>query len=550
MIYAFRPLSNPFVPQPFPSPRLAAVVTAVTLTAVAWTLDRANERRLLAQHRSDTALQLELFANGISRMVSQRLERVAAVAAFVESATSLDFIDKRFPVFAERMFRDGAGIRSIELQRNGRIDWVFPTEQNEEVLHKDAGALFGPQVKAQIESTLASDRITITGPTATRQQGVGIVARKAIRSSITGAPDLVSIVVHLDSIFGVASKDSGIESLDISVVDPAGKVVSQLGTARPEDPVRTVILVPGGAWAVIGAPRGGWSHAIAPSVVPVRIGLIVIVLLVTALVFNSRSERQRLELAVKLRTEQIDANNKLLEAKNAELERFTYTVSHDLKSPLITIRAYLEQLKRSVAEGDLGRFDEDAERIRNASNRMEALLRDLLALSRVGHVLNRDAAVAMADVVQDAADMVRGSLLQCGARLEVADALPEVLGDRARLAEVLQNLIENAIKFARGDTTPLIRIGVRREPEGNVFFVGDNGVGIDPRHHDKVFGLFEKLNPQSEGTGVGLALVRRIIDAHGGRVWVESDGLGQGSTFCFTVPRQIVESSHPPPGPP
>ena len=83
-----------------------------------------------------------------------------------------------------------------------------------------------------------------------------------------------------------------------------------------------------------------------------------------------------------------------------------------------------------------------------------------------------------------------------------------------------------------------------------MFFVGDNGVGIDPRHHDKVFGLFEKLNPQSEGTGVGLALVRRIIDAHGGRVWVESDGLGQGSTFCFTVPRQIVESSHPPPGPP
>jgi len=111
-----------------------------------------------------------------------------------------------------------------------------------------------------------------------------------------------------------------------------------------------------------------------------------------------------------------------------------------------------------------------------------------------------------------------------------------VLGDRIRLLEVFQDLIENAVKFRSGQRDPLVEVGSRPGPDGPVVTVRDNGVGIDPRYYDRVFALFERLDPRVEGTGVGLALVKRIVEVHGGRVWVESEGAGQGSTFCFSLP--------------
>jgi len=233
---------------------------------------------------------------------------------------------------------------------------------------------------------------------------------------------------------------------------------------------------------------------------------------------------------------EIQEANRLLEIKNAELERFTYTVSHDLKSPLITIRGYLGHLEASAVAGDLDRFRADAARIHRATSKMEELLRDLLALSRVGRVRNPDEDVPMGSVAQDAADLVKGALEARGVKVEIAPGLPVVRGDKQRLVEVVQNLLENATKFMGDAAHPRIEIGSRADASGPVFFVRDNGVGIDPKHRDKVFDLFEKLTPGTEGTGVGLALVKRIIEAHGGRVWVESEGVGRGSTFCFTLP--------------
>ena len=233
---------------------------------------------------------------------------------------------------------------------------------------------------------------------------------------------------------------------------------------------------------------------------------------------------------------EIQEANRLLEIKNAELERFTYTVSHDLKSPLITIRGYLGHLEASAVAGDLDRFRADAARIHRATSKMEELLRDLLALSRVGRIRNPDEDVPMGSVAQDAVDLVKGALEARGVRVDIAPGLPVVRGDKQRLVEVVQNLIENATKFMGNEAHPRIEIGSRVEASGPVFFVRDNGVGIDPKHRDKVFDLFEKLTPGTEGTGVGLALVKRIIEAHGGRVWVESEGVGRGSTFCFTLP--------------
>jgi signal transduction histidine kinase len=129
--------------------------------------------------------------------------------------------------------------------------------------------------------------------------------------------------------------------------------------------------------------------------------------------------------------------------------------------------------------------------------------------------------------------------------VSIAPDLPEVWGDRVRLLQVMQNLLDNAVKFMGGQTSPSIEIGYR--PEGSVVFVKDNGSGIEPRYHDRIFGLFDKLDADSTGSGVGLALVRRIVELHGGRAWVESEGRERGATFCFTLPpRPLPGDTHPP----
>jgi signal transduction histidine kinase len=232
-----------------------------------------------------------------------------------------------------------------------------------------------------------------------------------------------------------------------------------------------------------------------------------------------------------LRAERAD-----LAAKNAELERFTYTVSHDLKSPLVTIRGFAGLAGTDLAAGNSARVRLDLGRIVAAADKMHRLLDDLLELSRVGRVVNTAEAVALGPLAREAVELVKGQLDQGRVEVDIAPDLPVVRADRQRLLEVLQNLVENAAKFTGDERTPRIEIASRQDEGETVFFVRDNGRGIEPRFLERVFDLFEKLDPAAEGTGVGLDLVRRIVEAHGGRAWAESDGPGRGATFCFTLP--------------
>ena len=221
--------------------------------------------------------------------------------------------------------------------------------------------------------------------------------------------------------------------------------------------------------------------------------------------------------------------------KNRELERFTYTVSHDLKSPLITIQSYAGMIEQDIEAGNQVRAQDDLKRIMNAASKMNNLLDDLLRLSRIGRVINTSVQVDMNRLVKDVLSQMAGSIELQQVEVIVQDELPAVRGDQRRIEEVLQNLVENAIKYRRDQARPSIEIGMREEHGENVFFVQDNGIGIDERYHETIFGLFNKLEARSEGTGIGLALVKRIVEVHGGRVWVESEGAGKGSRFCFTL---------------
>ena len=253
-----------------------------------------------------------------------------------------------------------------------------------------------------------------------------------------------------------------------------------------------------------------------------------------------RAAKAELELRGAERTAQVEDLNEDLRARNADLESFTYAVSHDLKSPLVTIKGFLGFLLQDATAGDTERLNQDVDRIGGAVDKMQRLIDDLLALARAGTTPTRLEEISLGEIVEEALAAVSGKITEIRADVVVADDLPLVFGERILLIQVAQNLIDNSLKYMGDQKAPRIEVGSRRDAgQERVIFVRDNGGGIDLRHQDEVFVLFQRFDTEVEGTGVGLALLKRIVERHGGRIWVESDGVGQGSTFCFTLPGDV-----------
>lgn len=239
-----------------------------------------------------------------------------------------------------------------------------------------------------------------------------------------------------------------------------------------------------------------------------------------------------------IRQQELKTVNEQLEQQVAELERFTYIVSHELKTPVVTIKGYLGSVEKDIQNKNNERARKDLTRISKATDKLHDTISDLLELSRVGHIVGQETEINSSRLIQDALNSMAAYIQSQHIVVNVEPDLPIIHGDRDRLREVFENLINNAVKYMGKQDNPVIEIGVRNHGNKPLFFVKDNGIGIEPAFHSKVFGLFEKLDSSVEGTGVGLALVKRIIETHRGKIWVESEGLGKGSTFCFIIPEQ------------
>jgi PAS domain S-box-containing protein len=246
------------------------------------------------------------------------------------------------------------------------------------------------------------------------------------------------------------------------------------------------------------------------------------------------TERRRME-------EEKEKFTKEIAEKNTELERFTYTVSHDLKSPLVTIKTFLGYLKQDITDNDAGRIEKDMLFMNGATDKMNILLGELLEMSRIGRIVNPPAEVTFKELAEEAERIVAGPILEGKVQVRLNDEPVILYGDRSRLVEIWQNLVENAVKFMGDQPSPHIDIGFERHDGETVFFVRDNGIGIDPKYQSKLFNLFEKINPRTEGTGMGLAITKRIVELYQGQIRVESKGEGQGSCFFFTLPGALKE---------
>ena len=246
------------------------------------------------------------------------------------------------------------------------------------------------------------------------------------------------------------------------------------------------------------------------------------------------TERKRLEREKEKFTQE-------LAEKNTELERFTYTVSHDLKSPLVTVKTFLGYLKHDIAAADPPLIEKDMFFMNSAADKMGKLLEELLEMSRVGRIANLPVKVTFDELVEDTLSITAGRIEEKGVQVRLHKEPVTLFGDRTRLVEIWQNLVENAVKFMGDQPAPQIDIGVEWRENGTVFFVRDNGIGIEPRYQSKLFNLFEKINPKTEGTGMGLAITKRIVELYQGKIWVESKGPGEGTCFFFTLPGALKD---------
>ena len=271
------------------------------------------------------------------------------------------------------------------------------------------------------------------------------------------------------------------------------------------------------------------------------IALLATLLIAITALFFFRQQQLLLEIEAKnqeleQRTDEIEIKNTELQSQNAELERFNYTASHDLKAPLVTIKGFLGLLGKDIGAGNSEAMTRDMDQIGSTADKMIQLLDELLELSRIGRQMNAPEALELGVLVREAADRLAMQIQDRGVDLQIAPDMPRVRGDPGRLLEVFQNLIDNSIKFMGDQEKPRIEIGAERENGQVHCWVRDNGIGIAPMFHERVFDLFDRLDTKIDGTGIGLALVKRIIEVHGGRIWLESAGEGHGSAFHFELP--------------
>jgi signal transduction histidine kinase len=254
-----------------------------------------------------------------------------------------------------------------------------------------------------------------------------------------------------------------------------------------------------------------------------------------------KEHRDHLEELIEKRTLELKGTMKDLKRSNAELEQFAYVVSHDLQEPLRMVANFTQLLQKRYQD----KLDDEANEFINfavdGATRMQGLINDLLTFSRIGTKGISFSPTDMNIILENVLANIQQSTIEAKAEI-TKDPLPVIIADGTQMTQILQNLISNAIKF-RGKSSISIHVSGESLLDKWVFSVKDNGIGIDPKHFERIFVIFQRLHKRDEyeGTGIGLAVCKRIIHRHGGKIWVESE-LGKGSTFYFSIPKKKIRS--------
>jgi signal transduction histidine kinase len=537
------------------SPFLAFLIFG-TIAVLLWQNQNNYERELVLRHAETSSRQIRTRIEGLMNARMASLELLAE--RWVERIPP-DFSRTRFLDFAQVFYSHHPGFMGINwIDPAGVARWVFPRNNNESVIDKP---IFKPQDShfGKKFHILHSRQNIVTPCMELIQGGLGyntflpLVYSGSIQGYLNGVFRVkgivdISLAKDISNEFWVRlyEGDRLIYTNDTQSVGNPGK--NELRVLRE-------IRFPGKIWKLDLVPKA----LIYPSGVGGHVSFLIFGLMISAFLslllhlllermqmyrqardqaLQEVSERKRTETALKENEKKLETALAELADKNTELETFVYTVSHDLKTPIVTIEGFIGALREDFGD----RIDENAEKYLNymsdASRNMELLINDLLYLSRIGRLPERKTQFSFDDLMEKVLNTLRHQIDDSGVTLNVEKGLPLVYGEMERLCQVMENLLSNAVKYiGKENPSPRIDVGTMDRNGQKVFFVRDNGIGIEKKYHQKIFEIFQRLpaaKKSAEGTGVGMTIVKRIIEHHGGDIWLDS-APGKGTAFFFTL---------------
>lgn len=521
---------------------LPAIVTALGVLLVALYVENLSTEHFQKDVRLLVSERLSLVRARLEGNINSNAQLTRGLVAAI--TTEPDMTQERFAALAAEVLRGKSQIRNIGAAPGLVIRLMYPLKGNEKALGLDYRKT--PDQTAAALQARDLGELVLAGPVNLVQGGQGFIGRIPVFTGPEPGNDrqfwgLVSTVIDVERLY----QDSGLLDPDLPIEiairgeDAKGREGAHFFGRKAvleANPVEVDVILPWGSWTMAAIPKGGW---------PVRpdeawllyagfllAGLLIVapMVVVGRLLVERRDAEQRL-------TRTVEA----LEFSNTELESFAYVASHDLREPLRNVTNYSTLLQRKLADR-LSRDEMDYLKfIRDGATRMDHLVRDLLDFSRVGRLCEPMSKVSVHAVFDTVLGHMRSQLESSNAEVEITSALPTVMASRDELERVFLNLLGNALKYRSADTPPRIAIGCVRDGTMWRFHVQDNGIGIQAGegYEERIFELFKRLHQREEhggGTGVGLAICRKIIERYDGRIWIESPGLNQGSRFLFTLP--------------
>jgi len=524
---------------------------------ILWQNQNRYEKELVFRNTQTSSEQIRIRVEGLMNARMASLELLAD--RWVER-TPPDFSRKRFLEFAENFYTHYPGFTGINwIDPGGCVRWVFPREGNEGFIGNMVHEHLNSRVRDPFQKAGEHLQYVTTPCAELIRGGLGfhtfrpLIYNGRVQGYLNGVFRVKRIV---DTCLAKSIlTDFWIRLYEADRLIYTNEEQSYSNPKKDNLHVLRGIHFPGKTWQLELSPKA----ALYPSRVVRNPGFLAFGMFISAILslllhfLNHRmqmyrqardhalhevSERKRAQEALQKNEKKLEDLLKELAAKNAELETFVFSVSHDLKTPIVTIEGFMGALREDF--GNL--ISEEGEKYLNyigdATQKMELLINDLLELSRIGRLRLKKTEFSLADLIQETITGLQPQIEARNIQVTVSQDLPLVYGEKKRLTQVMENLLSNAIKYiGKENPCPRIEVGAQEQDNQMVIFVRDNGVGIEKTYFEKIFDVFQRLPSAKkieQGTGVGLAIVKRVIEYHEGKVWVESEP-GKGTTFFFTL---------------
>jgi signal transduction histidine kinase len=534
-----------------------------------WQDQNNHDRELVLRHIESSAEQLKMRVEGV---MNSRLASLELMGDRWVERQPPDFSKKRFQTFAASLSKNYPGFAGIFwIDPSGMILWVYPEDIHMTAIGKKLESYPYPSPPIEFDNLKREARITVT-PCVQRPQGEADF--HAIRPLIykNDLQGYLGGFFSIDQIMALCLTKELIGNFYIRVSEETLPIYQHgysefIYDVKQNEKLpllpHTIKEIRFGekTWTILlSLQKNSYAGSQHKNIVLLSFGLtlaaaisILMHLLIQRIGMYKKSRDQAI-LEVNQRKHAQAAlhdNEKKLEilldeltAKNAELESFVYTVSHDLKTPIVTIEGFIGALREDFHEIISSDGTQYLNYISDAAHKMELLINELLNYSRIGRLEEKKTEFSMNIAVQEAMTILQPQIDTAGIVVEVQTDLPLVHANFKRIEQVIYNILSNSVKYiGRNNINPRIDIGGKEQNGEKIFWVRDNGIGIDQKYFDKIFLIFERLpaaKSAAEGTGIGLAIVKRIIENHGGKIWLISE-LNKGSTFYFTLKKKEFE---------